>query len=481
MIHFAYYVIILVIFIKQSNIPSAIMSLIEGLIIFFSILLTYFFIVIYLNKKGILKKYNISLYGPAILLRTKRGRSFLKKIGERKRFWKAFGSSAIVFCFIMMFLMVIILAFQAWTVLGFTAEQKDALPGIEFGLILPGINPILPFDYIAYIILALIVAVVVHEFSHGILTFANKLKVKSLGILYLIIPLGAFCEPDEKQLQKTKTSNRMRVYAAGPTSNFVVVLLSIMLFSFLFMPSVQYAADGIIILSIGEDTPAEDLGLEPGMIITHINNTRINTFYDFFIVMNNTKSNIPINISYFGNEYYTKSVVLSDKYYEYEKRNPDANNKSFVGKGYLGVGPNPYIEFLPILKNPFNNFPNNFLLFYIIPLLGLDGYNPIYSPFTDSYIITGPLNFIPDNIFWIIVNSIYWIFWLNLAVGLFNVLPMIPLDGGFLFSDAIRTLIQRIKKNISDEKRDKIVRNVSLATSFLILIIVLFPWLVKYF
>ncbi len=453
----------------------------EGLLVFFAILSAYFLIVMFLHKKGILEKYNISLYGPALLLRTTKGRNFLKKIADRKRFWKAFGSFGIVFCFVMMILMVLVLALQAWTVLGFTPEQKEALPGIEYGLVLPGINPILPLEYIAYILLALVVAVIVHEFSHGILTFASNLKVKSLGILYLIIPLGAFCEPDEEQLRNTKTSNRMRVYAAGPTSNFTVVLISILLFSFVFMPAVQHAADGIGIISIGEDTPAEELGLQPGMIITHINDTKIDTFYDFFIVMNNTRANQTVNISYVGQETYIESVVLSDKYYEYEKRNPGANNKSYMGKGYLGVGPNPFIDFLPILKNPFSNFPNNFLLFYILPLLGLDGYNPIYSPFTDSYIITGPLSFIPSNVFWAILNALYWIFWLNLAVGLFNVLPMIPLDGGFLFNDALGSFIRRVKKGLSDERREKIVKNVSLVTSLLILFIVLFPWLVKYF
>ena len=449
--------------------------------VFFAILSAYFLIVMFLHKKGILEKYNISLYGPALLLRTTKGRNFLKKIADRKRFWKAFGSFGIVFCFIMMVLMVLVLALQAWTVLGFTPEQKEALPGIEFGLVLPGINPILPLEYLVYILLALVVAVIVHEFSHGILTFASNLKVKSLGILYLIIPLGAFCEPEEEQLRNTKTSNRMRVYAAGPTSNFTVVLISILLFSFVFMPAVQHAADGIGIISIGEDTPAEELGLQSGMIITHINDTKIDTFYDFFIVMNNTRANQTVNISYVGQDAYIKSVVLSDKYYEYEKRNPGANNKSYMGKGYLGVGPNPFIDFLPILKNPFSNFPNNFLLFYILPLLGLDGYNPIYSPFTDSYIITGPLSFIPSNVFWAIVNALYWIFWLNLAVGLFNVLPMIPLDGGFMFNDALRSFIRRVKKGLSDERREKIVKNVSLVTSLLILFIVLFPWLVKYF
>ena len=208
------------------------MSLIENLLVFFFIVFFYILIVFILHRKGVLNRYGISFYGPALLLRTKKGRGFLKKIAKRKRFWKSFGNFGIVFCFIMMVLIVALLIFNAWTVLGFTPEQIESLPGIEFGLVLPGINPILPLEYVVYIVLALIIAVISHEFSHGILTFASKLKVKSLGVLYLIIPLGAFCEPDEEQLRKTKVSNRMRVFAAGPTANFAVVLITLLLFSF---------------------------------------------------------------------------------------------------------------------------------------------------------------------------------------------------------------------------------------------------------
>ena len=108
------------------------------------------------------------------------------------------------------------------------------------------------------------------------------------------------------------------------------------------------------------------------------------------------------------------------------------------------------------------------------------GYNPIVSPFTNSYVITGPLSVIPTNIFWIIVNALYWIFWLNLAVALFNVLPIGPFDGGLIFNDALKSLVKLFKKSLSDEQREKIVKNISLALSLLVLLLIAFPFIIKY-
>lgn len=460
------------------------MSIIDGLLIFFIILFLYFIITYVLVKKDILKKYNISLYGPALLLRTSRGKRFIKKISEKNRFWKAFGSFGIVFCFILMILMVFILVWQAWTVLGFTPEQRAAIPGPEIALVLPGINPILPLEYIGYILLALVVAIIAHEFSHGILTFAQKLKVKSLGILYLVVPIGAFVEPDEEQLKKADAKKRMRVYAAGPLANFVVVIVSLLIFSFVFMSAVQPAAEGLGVLEIHEGSPADKIGIETGAIITEINGTyfsEYNSFNDRYIryiqLMNNTNANDTITISWFSEGSENSGVLtLTD-------RSKYFSSESNKGKGYNGIYSLIGVEEnLNILKNPLTtDFPRGFLFFYVIPLIGyFQHYNPIVAPFTGQYEITGPLGVLPPILFWIIISALYWIFWLNLAVGLFNVLPMIPLDGGFLFNDAIGSIIKKLKKGITDEMKDRIVRNVSITISLLILLAIIFPFLIKF-
>jgi len=386
-----------------------------------------------------------------------------------------------------MILMTALMIWTAWMVFGFTAEQRSELPGPELALVLPGINPILPLEFLGYVLLGLVIAIVVHEFSHGILSLVDKIKVKSLGILYLIVPIGAFCEPDDEEVKKSRILTRMRIYSAGPAANFVVVLLCVFIFSAVLMSAVQPVSDGAIVFTVDADSPAADIGLQSGVIITNVNDTVLRTGDEYFSAWNNTRANQTINISYLqSGTLHSKQMLLKDKYEEYAKRSTIyVNNESYRGKGYLGVQSllrdSVFKEYLTILKNPFYKFPQGLLTFYSLPLLGyFAGYNPIVSPFTDSYRISGPLGFLPVPLFWIFVNAIYWIFWLNLAVSLFNVLPMVPLDGGFLFNDAVRAGVARLKKGITEETKEKIVKNISLAISLLILALILIPFFIKY-
>ena len=108
-----------------------------------------------------------------------------------------------------------------------TISQTD--PGGT--LLLPGVN--LPlFEGI----FALIIIMVVHETSHAVLAKIAKVPIKSSGIvLFGIIPIGAFVEPDDKKLEKIDAVRQTRVLAAGSGANFVssvALLIIFVIFTF---------------------------------------------------------------------------------------------------------------------------------------------------------------------------------------------------------------------------------------------------------
>lgn len=454
---------------------TTVMSFIEILAIIIGILGVYAFISFYLKHKGYFEKYNISFYGPAWMIRTKKGVGFLKRISEYKRFWRGYGKLAILVCFIMMIVMVTLIIVNMWTVLGFTPEQQESLPGIEFGLILPGINPILPLDYLVYIIIALVIGIIVHEFSHGILTFVHGLKVKSLGLLYLIIPLGAFCEPDEEQLQETSKGKRMQVYASGPMSNFVIALITLLLFSYVGMGAVE-PIEGVHVAYAIDNSPAEKIGLTAGTVVTSLNNMEVKNVPEFTQVMDAVSVNQTIPITFYKENSILKTTITPVSRSEFSG-NATQKNMSFIGIGF-----NNYVKgFIDSLQHPLTS-SDGLILLYSLPLIGyFIGYNPLVSPYTQGLKLTGVASLIPLPVFWILLNVIFWIFWLNLLLGFFNVLPMIPLDGGFLFNDGLRSIIQRFRTNLSEERTEAIVRRISMFISLIVLFLVLFPWLVKYF
>ena len=92
--------------------------------------------------------------------------------------------------------------------------------------LLPGIN--LPlFEGI----LALVLVLVVHEGAHAVLTRIAKVPLKSSGlVLFGVIPIGAFVEPDEKRLAHATAARQTRVLVGGPTANLLTSLLFCTLF-----------------------------------------------------------------------------------------------------------------------------------------------------------------------------------------------------------------------------------------------------------
>ncbi len=410
-----------------------------------------------------LDKYNLSFYGPFLMWRTKKGRDIIERASQNKKFCKFYGNLAILIVGGAMVSMTAVLAWVATLVVKIP-DRAIIEPHMMLGL--PGINPIIP---LWYGILGLVVAIIIHEFSHGIMARHADVKVLSLGLTFWIIPMGAFMEPDEEKILKIDAKHRTRMFAVGPASNLIVAAVCAMIFSGLLMGAVGPAnnGDGIGITGIVADSPAYD-NLTAGAIMVSFNGTPVQTYGDFSDLVQDTTAGQNVTIDTYHKDTGSDSITLTmANRYDYTDEEEDN------GTGYLGVSTQD------ISTDAFHPFKGadeqggiiqSMALYITLPLQRM---SPVSEDTSVFYEITGPLSSIPEPIFWVIANSIYWIFWLNLMVGLTNALPAVPLDGGYIFKDWLEGLVKRLKPNMEEEKRTKAIDSTTMFLAFSILFLIL--------
>lgn len=210
------------------------------------------------------ERYHLVKYGPAIMIKTRLGIGLMDRLARYTRFWRFFG-------FLSKFISAALMALMVYVVIvgiiNLPSRMGGSSIGIEYALAIPGFNPILP---LSYGIVALFVAMVVHEMGHGIQARANNVDVNSTGLLYAVVPLGAFVEPDEEGMSKSSRRVQMDVYTAGISVNTICAVLCIFILMFSMGSVSSPYDDSPAVTSVDADSPAFDSGLPISAIITGI-------------------------------------------------------------------------------------------------------------------------------------------------------------------------------------------------------------------
>lgn len=263
--------------------------------------------------------------------------------------------------------------FITWTLISSlpTVFETPAVSIVIPGVEMPGSSIYIPF---IYGLIALATVLVVHEFSHGIQSVGEKISIKSVGLLLFAIIPGAFVEPDEDELKAAKRSSRLRVYAAGSVANITLAIIAILLVSLISAGIPNYfAEDGIAIDRIVSDSPSDGV-LKEGMVLEAIDNHKINDSDSYVNVVSLYKPGDNVTVQTDQGSY---SLTLD--------KNP--NNES---RGFFGIQANKHFE---LINDSLGPIP--WVLFELLDLF-------------------------------------QWVFMLNLGIGLFNLLPLKPLDGGYM-------------------------------------------------
>jgi len=230
-----------------------------------------------------------------------------------------------------------------------------------------------------------------HELMHGLVARTQKIAVRSLGWILLLFLPGAFVEPDEKQLQKSKLMTRLRVYSSGSFANMIVAALALALS--VIMVNALFAPYGLAPTALINNSGAYNASLN-GTVIS-IAGTRVfdlDTYNQSLV--GKKPGDVVIVESDLGNETKNYSIKLT---------------KSEDNRTILGV-----YSFQQVLR--------------------------LNSAIEEK---TGEAG---ADVALMLLNIINWIAILNFSVGAVNLLPIKPLDGGYI----LQGIVEKRAKNITN-------------------------------
>lgn len=356
-------------------------------------------IIIYKDRK------NFEFKSGLILRRSTKGKEFIYKFSEKyEKHLKVIGTLGIIIGVLASIYGSYLLFKSTFEI--FSNKVKEStlrivLPSVE-GVNMPGFVLGVPFWYW---IIAVFVVMFIHEPMHAFLARAEKIDIKSFGVLLFIILPGAFVEPNERQLKRKPLLSKLRVFAAGSFGNIIVAGIMILLiigFNNIVPIFIQPIGIGFESLMAGSYAESSELN---GIIIK-INDIDVKTLEDLSNAMKDIKPGDEIQVTTTKGTYTIKTI--SD---------PDNQQRALIGIQ------KPYVEYLSISNKPVSRSTISIIEWF-------------------------------DGLF-------AWIFILNLGVGVFNLFPLKPLDGGLM--------MEAITQHFFKEK-GKIVANY-ISIFFLLLIL----------
>jgi len=166
-------------------------------------------------------------------------------------------------------------------------------------------------------IVALFVAIYLHELGHFMAARRAGVKVEEFGIgmpprlfgikrgetIYSVnaIPVGAFVKAAGENdptvprgLAGKGPWTRLGIYVAGPLVN--IFLAFILLSAFLALPYSVIAGDGLMVHSVAENSPAKEAGIEPGDMILEVEGQPVRRWGDMQEIVNSVEEETEITL-----------------------------------------------------------------------------------------------------------------------------------------------------------------------------------------
>ena len=363
------------------------------------------------------------------LIHTPFGLSFFDKIAKTRaaRIYSEFST----FLMPLITVLAIVLFFIGLTSMLSNSAAREGVRDIgpQANLLIPGLNPLLPWTY-GWI--ALVVTIVIHEAGHGIVARVYNAKVESTGlVLFLIFPVGAFVNIQREELEKTSLRHKCSILTAGPLNNMILAAVSLIALYFVVftlspLPGLD-ESPRVLVGEVRHGSLAERLGITQRSIIQSIDGQEIKNLTDVGKVLRASEGD---DIEVIWKD--ARGNLLAES---------GRNENGLLGVTIIGIG-SPS-DALNNYKRAFLD-PRGYLLLLTPPTLQ----GPFPAPYSDSMASKYESDLF-GSYFPVISNLLFWLWFINFNVGIFNALPIGPFDGGQLYGSLIENKLRSMGKKLN--------------------------------
>jgi membrane-associated protease RseP (regulator of RpoE activity) len=404
------------------------------------------------GEKAEEKQPRVEFNFPMLIIRTKRFTGIFDKLGSFRssRYFSWLGIVLVPFVAGIALYLLVNSLIGILSNPGVGQVVRDLGPGSI--LLLPGINPLLP---IVYGWIAIVVAIVVHEGAHGVIARNVDLRVKSSGLLFLLfVPIGAFVDVDEEQIKKANPRSALKVMAGGVGANIilaVVCLLGVLLLVGTLTPIVD---NGVYINEVTAGFPAQTAGLLPKDVLISIDNMQINSTTSLRAILENRTSGDTLNVTVLRGENWQNQFSTI------------VNLTVSENRTIMGIMSSDLLTQARL--DNYRTFSLERLTLYLVPPTLASG----LTPYSDSLALfySSP---VPQ---WqIFANGLFWLWFVNFNLAIFNALPIYPLDGGRIFDI---TLKRFVGKRISEKGIRSMTIGATIACVILVLLVTVLPFII---
>ena len=403
-----------------------------SVIAFFAILA----MLIYNDRKNL--EFHRFLNVPVLVMKkTTRGKKFLDKVARSSplvtKIWNLLATIAVIFAFVYMIYGVYLITVSAY----YVATGDIDVPAVQFVLPVPQPQPITGIGFIGvpfwFWILILPFVLFPHEFAHGVIARANGVRIKTVGLIQLLIWPGGFVEPDENQIKRSSLIKQLRIFSVGSIANIFTAFVLIYLTTHLLWPA--FVPDGVLITHVEEGYGAEAAGLRPDMVLQEIDGHEINVGFDGFT--------------------WAYGTLLS----------PSVKNVTTENlKSYSTV-----VEIFRALKDTEPNQTIDVVADGQTFQLKLAG-RPA-SPSEPYMGIQAQIMVDNDSMLEFTFPLVWWLTSIGLLVAIFNILPLYPLDGGLM--------VEAVAKRVNKKHAKKATMIITFSVTAILLFSFFYPLLVK--